>query len=273
LPGDREAAPHRLATQQARIQEMKMLRSVKAIIGYRLLASDGEIGSCSDFLFDDRDWVVRYMVADTGKWLPGRKVLIVPAALGEPDWHSQLFPVNLTRQQIEHSPALDEHDPVSRQYERDYREFLGYGLYWESTAGLDASPDSEGVLHPSPVAVPGTSPGEAASAQSHLRSVNEVRGYRVQGSDAELGVVEDFVADDQSWAIEWLVVDTHRWLPGRKVLVSPDWTEAVDWVERCVELTMTKDQITNSPDYDPAMPIDREYEASLYDFYGRPKRR
>ena len=91
-----------------------MLRRARELTGYRLLASDGEIGTCTDFLFDDRDWVVRYMVADTRKWLPGRKVLISPASLGEPDWNSQTFPIGLSRQQIKDSPALDEHEPVSR---------------------------------------------------------------------------------------------------------------------------------------------------------------
>ncbi|MGD2073888.1 MAG: PRC-barrel domain-containing protein [Gammaproteobacteria bacterium] len=247
-----------------------MLRSVREIIGYRLLASDGEIGTCTDFLFDDRDWVVRYMVADTRKWLPGRKVLISPASLGEPDWNSRLFPVSLSRGQIRESPALDEHAPVSRQYERTYHEFLGYGLYWEGTGLWGAYPDPSGIVHP----VPGASElPEPESGQGHLRSVNELHGYQVHSSDDEFGMVEDFVVDDHSWAIEWLVVDTRRWLPGRKVLVSPEWTESVDWVERRVDFAVTSEQIKNSPDYDPGAPINREYEANLYDFYGRPKRR
>jgi hypothetical protein len=252
-----------------------MLRRARELTGYRLLASDGEIGTCTDFLFDDRDWVVRYMVADTRKWLPGRKVLISPASLGEPDWNSQTFPIGLSRQQIKDSPALDEHEPVSRQYERSYHEFLGYGLYWEGPGLWGAYPDPWGIVHPVPSTrePPEPQPQQAEPRQGHLRSVNEVHGYRVHASDDQFGMVDDFMFDDHSWVVEWLVVDTHRWLPGRKVLVSPEWAEAVDWVERRVDFAMTSGQIKSSPEYDPAAPITREYEASLYDFYGRSKRR
>ena len=74
-----------------------MLRSVKEILNYVLQAEDGEIGRSKDFLFDDRFWAIRYMVADTRKWLPGRKVLVSPIALGHPDWIQKTFPVRLTK--------------------------------------------------------------------------------------------------------------------------------------------------------------------------------
>ena len=66
-----------------------MLRSVKSMEGYVLRATDGDIGRCKDFLFDDEFWTVRYMVADTRKWLPGRKVLISPISLESPDWQGK----------------------------------------------------------------------------------------------------------------------------------------------------------------------------------------
>ncbi len=81
------------------------------------------------------------------------------------------------------------------------------------------------------------------------------------------------MVNDRTWAIEWLVVDTRPWLPGGKVLVSPEWVETVQWAQRRVAIAMTVDQIRNSPKYDPAAPINRDYEARLYDFHGRPKRR
>jgi hypothetical protein len=249
-----------------------MLRSVRELVGYTLLASDGEIGACADFLFDDRDWVIRYMVADTRRWLPGRKVLISPAALAEPDWNTRLFPVQLGREQIKDSPALEEHAPVSRTYERNYHEFFGYGLYWEGPELWGARPDPSGILHP----VPSQQQAPLADLEvqeGHIRSINEVHGYDIQGSDDQIGTVDDYVVDDRNWAIEWLVVDTRRWLPGGKVLVSPEWVESVEWVKRRVSIAMTVDQIRNSPKYDPATPINREYEARLYDFHGRPRRR
>jgi len=106
---------------------------------------------------------------------------------------------------------------------------------------------------------------------THLRSAKEVMGYRIRTTDDEIGHVEDFIIDERPWTIRYMVVDTRNWLPGRKVLVAPDWIDSVDWLEKQVSVDLTKEQVKNSPEYDPAAPVNREYEMQLYDFYGRPK--
>ena len=55
-----------------------MLRKMKDLKGFSIGARDGDIGEANDFIFDDKNWTVRYLVADTNRWLPGRKVLISP---------------------------------------------------------------------------------------------------------------------------------------------------------------------------------------------------
>ena len=45
-----------------------MLRSVKNLEGYAIGGTDGEIGHAKDFYFDDRAWVVRYLVVDAGTY-------------------------------------------------------------------------------------------------------------------------------------------------------------------------------------------------------------
>ena len=62
-----------------------MLRSTKDLRGYRIHAKDGDIGKTHEFYFDDEQWTVRYLIANTGKWLLGRLVLVSPHALGKPD--------------------------------------------------------------------------------------------------------------------------------------------------------------------------------------------
>ena len=62
-----------------------MLRSIKDLEGYAVGATDGTIGHVEDFYFDDRAWVVRYLVVEAGAWLSSRKVLISPIAIGRPD--------------------------------------------------------------------------------------------------------------------------------------------------------------------------------------------
>ena len=103
-----------------------MLHSIQERYGEKLRASDGEIGHVRDFYFDDKNWTVRYLVADTGHWLTGRLVLISPHAFGHLHPEGKVLLVNLTRKQIEDSPSIDEHKPVSRQHEEEYHRHYGY---------------------------------------------------------------------------------------------------------------------------------------------------
>lgn len=247
-----------------------MLRDLNALEGYVLKATDGEIGRCKDFLFDDERWTVRYMVADTGKWLPKRKVLISPISLGRPDWGSKRFPVHLTRKMVEESPHIDSDAPVSREHERRWFEHYGYAMYWAGTGIWGAGAYPAGLLSKEerekmPVEQSGPDP-----AEKPLRSADEVEGYTVRARDGDIGSVKDFIVDDETWAIRYLVVDTGSWLPGRKVLIAPYWIASVDWAGQKVEIDMTRDAVERSPEYDPSEPVNREYETRLYDFYGRP---
>lgn len=248
-----------------------MLRSIGEIEGYMLIGEDEEIGLCRDFLFDDRFWTVRYMVADTGKWLPGRKVLVSPVSMAEPDWTTKRLPVRLNKEQLKNAPPLEEHMPVSQEYEARFLQYYGYPYYWMG-GGLWG-----------PGAVPrelfglASDHGERAreeakdASPNSLRSAKEVSGYAIGALDGDIGHVEDFVADTESWAIRYVVVDTRNWLPGgRKVLVSPDWTAGIDWARGTLSVDLTREAIEASPEYDPDEPIHREYEIRLYDFHGRP---
>ena len=244
-----------------------MLRSYNELKNYVLEATDGEIGRCKDFLFDDTNWIIRYMVADSRKWLPGRKVLISPSFLDKPDWLWKRFPVNLSRQQIKECPPLETDQPVSRQYESRWSDHYGLPRYWLGPTGTGVvyHPTGEGAQRAASDLKdkPGTK-----SEDSHLRSVNEVVGYHIQASDDEIGHVADLLVADQVWALNYIVVDTRNWLPGRKVLVSPQWANNVSWSERKVFFELSKEQVENSPEYDPAEPPDRKYEDLLYNHYG-----
>ena len=249
-----------------------MLRSLKDLQGYKLGASDGEIGSVETFYFDDQHWTIRYVVVDTGGWLPGRQVLISPMAITGADWVSRRLFVSLTNEQVENSPSIERDKPVSRQFEVDYYNYYGWPYYWAG-AGVWG-----GWAYPAAlVAAPAARPGGAVATDDveqrgdpHLRSAKEVVGYHIQGTDDTIGHVEDFVLDDESWRIRYLVVDTSNWWFGKKVLVAPDWVDRVDWMERKVFVELTTEQIKNGPESDPNAPINGAYEERLYDAYGRP---
>jgi hypothetical protein len=246
-----------------------MLRKIRDLKGYALAAQDGEIGHVKDFYFDDQTWTVRYLVADTGHWLPQRKVLLSPFAVSgiQSTPHGALA-VNLTRTQIEQSPSIEAHKPVSRQYEADYFQYYGWPYYW-------SGPMLWGPLEfPGPyVATPAPEPPRHAAApseDSHLRSVNEVLGYQLQALDEHFGHVEDFILDDESWALRYLVVDTRNWWPGKRVLLAPQWIAWVSWPEARVYVDFDRQTVERAPLYDPAAPLTREDEEKLFEHYQRP---
>jgi hypothetical protein len=251
---------------------MVMLRSLKELRGYTIHATDGNIGKAHDLYFDDEHWVLRYLVVDTGGWLSGRRVLISPVALGQPDWQAHWFPVLLTKTQVEHSPDIDTDRPVSRQQEHALHSYYRWPIYWAHSplvsAGTPLVMPPE-TLHPEKSEEEAS--GEEDQGDVHLRSIREVIGYNIHARDGEIGHVEDFIADDDTWVIRYLVVDTRKVLPGKKVLVSPQWIERVSWRASEVYMDLAQESIRNHPEYDPSEPVNRAYEERLYDYYGRPK--
>ena len=107
-----------------------MLESLKALDGFTIHAMDGEIGSTEDVLWDDAAWMVRYLVVDTGKWLPGRRVLISPASVEFVGWDEHEISVNLTSDQVRNSPEAASDEPVSRQHEEALSAYYGWPSYW-----------------------------------------------------------------------------------------------------------------------------------------------
>jgi hypothetical protein len=250
-----------------------MLRSMKDLRGFTIGATDGDIGQVEAFYFDDASFTVRHLAADTGRWLAGRKVLISPMALRDIDWRDRRINAALTKAQVEQSPDIDTDRPVSRQHEIEYYRYYGYPSYWTGPYlwGDYPSPFLSDRATDSPLEQERRWEWEARKGgDPHLRSSAIVIGYYIAATDGDIGHVEDFLVDDATWAIRYMVVDTRNWWSGKKVLVSPGWIAHVDWDASKVEVDMTREQIKNSPEYDPSGPVQRDYEARLHDHYGRP---
>jgi len=241
-----------------------MLREAKEFKNFKLRAADGEdIGQAREFFFDDKYWTARYLVADTGGWLTGREVLLSPYALGPANAVEQVLPVNLTKKQIEGSPSLASDQPVSRQYETNYYNYYGWPNYGLGPYAWGAYPFLRRE-QPYERAVDGDQDWDP-----HLRSTKDVTGHHIQALDGELGHVEDFIIDDETWSIRYLVVDTKNWWPGKHVLVAPQWVERVSWEEAKVYVNLPRERIKQSPEYQPEL-LNRDYETSLHHHYDRP---
>ena len=133
------------------------------------------------------------------------------------------------------------------------------------------------MLYPSGLPIPAATFKEALSDQSpsesrdsHLRSSGAVTGYHMEASDGEIGHVEGFVMDDETWAVRYLEVATKNWWPGKKVLVSPSWIQRVSWIDSKVYIGLSRDVVKNAPAYMESGSITRECKEQLHRHYGQP---
>jgi uncharacterized protein YrrD len=240
-----------------------MLRNASDLKNFRLGARDGEIGRVKDLYFDDRHWMVRYLVADTGNWLAHRLVLISPNSVlhaGSPSEKS--IEVDLTREQIEKSPLAETDKPVSRQFEIEYYNYYNWPYYWEGPV----------VWAPRPAEIGGEPMAKEvpeAHGDPHLRSFQDVTGHAIHARDGSIGHVDDFLLDDSSWMFRYLVVDTRNWWPAKKVLVSPEWVKSVDWLGSQIDVDLSREAIKRAPEYVSTQPLTRDFESRLFAHYGR----
>jgi uncharacterized protein YrrD len=230
-----------------------------------VIATDGVIGEVRDIYFDDESWRIRYYVVDTGKWLPGRKVLLPPDIVRPREKGEAGFPVELTREQVRSSPDIDKDRPISRQAEATLYNYYGWTPYW-----IPLAPAATFAVQSDAAERERSAEAGHYGGDPHLRSAWEVRNYRVLARDGEIGHVEDFLYEDQTGRMKWVVVDTRNWLPGKQVLISPDWITEVKWAESRVVVRVDREAVRNSPAFDPAVDVDDVYESGLYTHYGYP---
>jgi hypothetical protein len=179
----------------------------------------------------------------------------------------------MNKERVENSPGIDTDRPVSRQQETEYYNYYGYPYYWSGPYVWGPVPYP--VYPPVPPAgTPGSVEQEVAHGQRHeddvhLRCTHEVTNYYIEASDGEIGHVEDFLIDDESWTVRYVVIDTRNWWPGKKVLISPEWIRSVSWSDLRVYVRLSRDKIKNAPEYDPSLPLTRDYETRLHTHYGQ----
>jgi sporulation protein YlmC with PRC-barrel domain len=228
-----------------------MLQSINKLYGKKLGAQDGEIGHVKDFYFSDQSWVIRYVIIDTGNWLMGRKVLLSPHALGGFCQDGKVLLANLTRKQIENSPLIETHKPVSRQYEEEYYQYFGWPCYWQGDGlwGMSGFPILESPPRPLPGTTAAATDPKREPADAHLRSTQAVKGYHLQASDGIIGHVSDFMMDEESWSINELVVKIGHRFTGKEVLISRSNVSRISYEESTVFVYPAKETVEQSPEH------------------------
>jgi len=254
-------------------KEHAMLWTSSLLKGYAIAAKDGHIGTVSDFLFDDSNWQIRWLVVDTGDWLNSRKVLLTPMMLGELDSKGRAFTAELTMQQVKDSPDVDTDRPVSRQMEMNIYDYYGWNPYWGNGLFTDSYGYVNARWRPASSDESSNSEADAVRGQHttddpHLRSVESVTGYHMHATDGEIGHVEDFLLEDANWSIHYLVIDTKNWWPAKKVLISPLSIREIDGTFKLVNLNVLRQMVKDSPAYDSSTLIDAVYDDAFLAYYG-----
>ncbi|MGE5309243.1 MAG: DUF2934 domain-containing protein [Deltaproteobacteria bacterium] len=228
-----------------------MLHSARSLKGYRIEAQDGEIGTAVNFYFEDREWVIRFLVCDTSARF-GRDVLIPPLALeNKPLSCDRTLRIVATIEMIKNSPQVNTRRPVSSQQQHILDRYYSWHL--------STIPElNEQVF-------------EGPFAAANLHSALDIAGYHLKTRDGEIAAVEDFIIDDQGWTVAFLVLQAGLWLPGKRFLLDPHWVDEIDWPEKRLNADVSADKIRTSPDYDPSMVITPELACTVHQHFGQPK--
>ena len=236
-----------------------MLYKTKTLKCYKVNNLDGEIGKVREFYFDDHLWTIRYLIADTVGWFSGTQMLISLYVLLSANKGKQNITVNLTKKQIENSPSLDSDKPVLRQFEETYHGYYGLPKYWNNhnMRGNYSNIIHDGEKLKQPFQV-------EEVWNPDLRNTHEMRGYHIQGIDGEIGHIEDFIIDNETWAIRYLIVDTQNWWQRKNVLISLKWIEHVSLDESKVCINLSCEVIMESSKYWEMSMLNRNYEAALH---------
>lgn len=228
-----------------------MLQTTSSLKGYSVIARDGKLGSFSDLLFDDETWLVRWLVVDTGDWVTS---LILPSAIGRPISQMRELAVDLTLAAVRGGPNSLQDEPVSRQMENHLYDYYG----WSSS-----------VVHPGAIASPLSSPPLFGATEvdkvagmelplshqdPHLRSITAVTGYRIEATDGDIGHVKNFLVDNLTWCVRYLLIDTHTWFGGTRVVVATHNVSDIRWSDRCVRLDLSRSDINASPLWNQSRP-------------------
>ncbi|MCD8510601.1 MAG: PRC-barrel domain-containing protein [Bacillus sp. (in: Bacteria)] len=252
-----------------------MLIFTNTIQNFNVQATDDTLGKVKDLYFDEDNWVVRYLVVDTQKWLPGRKVLVSPIGLDKVNYDQKVVQVFASKDQIKDSPTIEEHQAVTRKDEFLLNYHFGWPHYWSyyDTQRIWGGYESPVHLKEAPHSFDNATLTPEQEQDTMLRSVKEIKGdftgYKIQATDGDIGQVSDFLLDPDTWKLRYFVVDTRNLLPGKFVVLSTDWIEHFDQAEKKVTVDLPKEKIENGPFFELTLPLTRIEEKQIYDAYNK----
>ncbi|EDY81601.1 hypothetical protein VDG1235_1219 [Verrucomicrobiia bacterium DG1235] len=268
-----------------------MLRSIKDLFGYPVMAVDGKAGKVKDVLFGDRNWRMRYLDVETRRGLHLNLRYMSKATSGEETVTRRLveakdleapklgidrrvFPTRLSVEEVSNCEGFGSHLSAEDRYEMEFRRFFRHAIYDERP--LFGSLGHAGYLPP--ISAYEHTDEEIKEhldrmgkiAGEHLHSAHAVVGYHVVGRDQTLGIIGDLILDVDEWKIAYFVLDTRHGIPSRKYLIEMQDAQKLDWSSSTMEVDDTLESLVAKRRYWVYDPVNKDAAEHEYDYSGKP---
>jgi uncharacterized protein YrrD len=207
-----------------------MPQDLKTLIGSSVIALDGKIGTVRNFLFDDRSWTIRHLVVDVDAWLNNRNVAVAVSEVEQPDWEKAIINVRMTKREVRDNPGVNTENRASTQQALSSEESGGKMAFWMRTELAQKTPT-------------GTEEVVYAKEGPHLHGILDISGFEVWAADGEIGRIEGFIVDENSWHLGYLDVMGGEWLDSGSALISTHWIRSISWDDCRLNLQFNKNEM------------------------------
>ena len=228
-----------------------------------------EIGTICGFVVDKRSWNVSHIVVQIGKGLEDQNVLISQLAFGKPLLSDKVFPVSLTKGRSGIQSSDDFTDLSACSYVTKLEVCLGPPNGWALVRPMPLPAFPMPMVSSFYVMENASSTQGEQNCDVRPQSCRDLIGSSVQATDGRVGVVDDLIVDDDCWLVRYVVLDTGRWFPGRKVILSTSWLKHASEDDPTLLMDLTSEAVKDGPTYDPGVPINRELESGIFAHYDR----
>ncbi len=240
-----------------------MLRTARTLKNYKLECIDGELGKAKEFHFDTQCWIVRYLIAETGSWLAGRKILISPHAMDSIRREDQHIFIDLNKNQIKDAPLLYNNHPISREFEEENCRYYDWPIYWHSQSFGEQQPRLRNRNYDQW----NECKHDNIVCDIRLRSTLEINDFHIQTLDNDIGHIEDFIIDDAAWVIRYLIVSIRSGWPEYRVLIPPQWINRISDTEGKVFVSFNRESFDQMQEYTEESLLNLNYETELCSNY------
>lgn len=221
-----------------------MLHYLTLLNGYQIIASDGDSRGISDFYFDDQTWMIRYLITKIGKPFSKRNVLVSPRMFEELDCKKHVLPVELTQAQLESSPSIDTDLPVALQLKRKQLRHYGWEFYFAGESWV-ANPNLKATYR----SMKNQTNNGGKPFDPHLRAAKFIIGFHIHTADETIGYVRDFLIDETTWSIRFIVANKRAVWPSQNFLLNAHWVKSIHSEDSMIYLDISRDEIYKFQSY------------------------